>query len=106
MKWKIKYPNESVYVSTNVSLVMKNCQLKNSRKIAEKIYSGKSKEVCAWVNCEDVKIVNESQLKSKNSKKISYNPRKRPFWFSEKEENLDGHFFESLVSVDKQLYAK
>ena len=39
MKWKVQYPSGNVeyFNPSDVQLILKNCQLKNNRKTAEKI---------------------------------------------------------------------
>lgn len=106
MKWKIKNPNGDVnyYKPTDVQLSMKNCQLKNNKSSAKKIFEGGQKVVCAWILCEDINIVFENFSKSDiNGSKLNYNPRKQPNWVLN-DENVDNMFFNHIESVDYGLY--
>lgn len=80
LKWKVENLDTKVseyYSPDDISLIMTECTLKNNRRIAEEILGGKNKRVCAWVLCEDVKVV--SPILSDGTE-ISYNPKKLPYW--------------------------
>ena len=106
MKWKITYPDGNVeyHIPTDVQLVMKNCELKNNRNIASKIFNGASKEVCAWILCEEVEIVTEN-FNSLNiaGKQIKYNPKIQPNWVMD-EINVDGLKANQIESIDYSLF--
>lgn len=105
MKWKVEYPNKNVqyYDVTEVQLVMCNCKLKNHRKVAEKIYNGANKQVCAWVLCEELFIKDTDFLKDEGYERVKYNPREIPHWVY-KGEVADGVSFQTLISIDFGLY--
>ena len=65
MKWKIQYPNGNIlyYNPSEVQFVMTNCQLRNYKKVAEKIFNGGNKVVCAWVLCEEINIIDNELIK-------------------------------------------
>ena len=106
MKWKVAFPNgETIYFNpTEIQLVMINCELKNNKKLAEKIYNGAHKQVCAWIFCEQVKVnthgFNQSDIKGT---KLSYNPRLTPNW-NLNGINVDGMKYNRIESVDYGLY--
>jgi hypothetical protein len=106
MKWKVEYPNKVVeYLNpTEVQLVMKNCQLRNHKGVANKIFNGANKTVCAWVLCEQIEIVTKD-FKHYDilSRKLKYNPRVKPNWLLN-EEIVDNHYFFDIGSVDYGLY--
>lgn len=105
-KWKVVYPDgtTSYFHPTSVQLVMDKCELRNNQKVAEKIYNGAHKEVCAWVLCEEIKIFtynfNQSDVKGT---RLRYNPRVTPNW-DLNGMNMDGMRFNRIESVDYGLY--
>lgn len=109
MKWQISSPSGKVeyYNPTETQLTLKGCVLKNSKKVAEKIFNGGEKVVCAWVLCEDIEINtlgNFIQADNKDqSNKVRYNPRVKPNWVYGGVV-VDGYKFDKLVSVDMGLY--
>jgi len=106
MKWKIQYPNGEIqyHSPSEVQLVMTNCQLRNHKKVAQKIFEGGEKVVCAWVLCEQIEIVTKD-FKHYDilSRKVKYNPRVKPNWLLN-EEIVDNHYYDSIGSVDYGLY--
>lgn len=105
MKWKVEYPDKTVayYDITEVQLVMSNCKLKNYRSVAEKIYKGANKSVCAWVLCENLFVKQNDFLKDEGYDRVKYNPKVQPNWVY-KDEIADGLSFNSLISIDYGLY--
>ena len=105
MKWKVEYPNKTVeyHDVKEVQLVMRNCKLKNYKNVAEKIYKGANKEVCAWVLCDDLLIKQGDFLKDEGLDRVKYNPREIPHWVY-KDGMADGESFQTLISVDFGLY--
>ena len=105
MKWKIEYPNKTVeyHDVKEVQLVMRNCKLKNYRNVAEKIYKGANKEVCAWVLCDDLLIKQGDFLKNEGYDRVRYNPREIPHWVY-KDELADGVSFQTIISIGFGLY--
>ena len=109
MKWKIQYPSGTTeyYNPTEVQLIMNDCQLKNSRITAEKIFNGQHKVVCAWVLCDSVMVkkMNFTAYDTMNRKRVQYNPRVKPYWTLDGDGNMDGCHLSTIVSVDYKLYA-
>lgn len=104
MKWKIWSKSGVEYHSpSDVQLIMHNCQLKNNRKTAEKIFNGENKDVCAWVVCDSITIRHENFEKVWFKDKLSYNPRKNPYWCWNGFE-VDNDKFVKIVSSDNGLY--
>jgi hypothetical protein len=109
MKWKIEYPSGQVsyYSPVSIQLIMKDCQLKNGRKTAMKIFNGENKTVCAWVLCEDITVRYSGfeQFDDMELPRLKYNPRKLPFWvMDDSEAPLDGSRFEEIATVDYKLF--
>ncbi len=106
MKWKVEYPNKTVeyYDPEQVQLILTNAQLRNYKKVAEKIYNGANKSVCAWVLCDSVEI-KTTDFKELNDSfdRIKYNPRIKPNWTINKE-IVDNEFIELIISENNKLY--
>jgi len=106
MKWKIQYPNGVIeyYSPSEVQLIMKNCQLRNHKKTAQKIFDGGEKVVCAWVLCEEIELIKESFLQLDTyCDRVRYNPRVQPNWLLNGE-IMDNEKFPIIGSVDSGLY--
>jgi len=104
MKWQIKTLDGSdveYYDPDLMSLTLKNCTLKNNRKVAREIHEGSNKTVCAWILCE--KVLFESGDAA--GKEIKYNPRRSPFW-TDGEKDLDNKKFETIQTQSRRLFAK
>lgn len=106
MKWKVEYPNKTVeyHDPEQVQLILTNAQLRNYKKVAEKIYNGANKSVCAWVLCDSVEI-KTTDFKELNDlfDRIKYNPRIKPNW-TINEEIADYEFMELIISENNKLY--
>lgn len=104
-KWKITYPGGiTEYLDpSEVTLVMSKCKLNNNRKVAEKIFGGKSKEVCAWVLCEYLVITDKEQTPMEESQRLRFNPRVKPNW-DFKNVNADGKEYRCIESRGSRLY--
>ena len=106
MKWKVSFPdgNTEYYSPTDVQLVLNNCQIKNYKSAAKKIFEGGTKVVCAWILCEDITIrtdgFNQSDVKGQ---RLRYNPRIDPNWVTDGI-NVDNMKFNRIESVDYGLY--
>ncbi len=109
MKWQITSPcgNIEYFDPIDTQLTLKGCVLKNHKKVAQTIFNGANKTVCAWVLCEEIEINtlgNFVQADNKDqSNKVRYNPRVTPNWVYDGVV-VDGCKFEQLVSVDRGLY--
>jgi hypothetical protein len=105
MTWKITHPNKDVeYLQPNdFSLTLINAKLRNHKGSAEKIYEGANKRVCAWIECEDLKITERYEF-SDNLSQIMYNPRVKPYWRDHKGNNIDGHYFNRLRTLGHDVF--
>jgi hypothetical protein len=114
MKWKIQSSAGVEYYSPeDVDLVLKNCQLKNNRKVAERIFNGENKDVCAWIICDSVEIVESKSKELKEAKlklsaliefsRIRYNPRIHPYW-TILDECVDNNSYDRLYTIGKRIF--
>ena len=104
MHWQVKDDRGNVkfYDPNKVTLVMQHCILKNKRKIAEKIYKGENKTVCAWVQCRRVSIVEPRY--DELGFIVHYSPRDKPFW-NTRETCVDNKEFAVLITEGKFVKA-
>ena len=113
--WQVKQVSndEVTFIDPlKVNLLLSDCRLVNQQGIANRIYNGKTKSVCAWVLCnsitEDWTAVDDKKF-HENYNEIHYNPKLSPHWLTySKEESqesiLDSNTYSHIVSVGKQLY--
>lgn len=105
MKWKVEYEDSVEYICpSSVHIVMFNARLRNRKASAIKIFCGANKFVCAWIECEDVRIFPSTERNL--SDEVSYNPRKFPHWTDESGSDIDGKVFSKLYTKDSKVYAK
>ena len=107
MKWKVTYNDGRVeyHHPAEVQLVLRDCTLKNNRKAAQSIFTGKTtKVVCAYILCKGIEIVTED-FQPETTAHLKYNPRVLPFW-NLNGMNVDGNEYKELFSVDSKLYLK
>lgn len=107
MKWKVMYNDGRVeyHHPAEVQIIMSGCVLSNSRKTAEKIFSGETtKVVCAYIKCNEVRIIKDN-FKPQSNTHIKYNPREMPYWNIEGE-NVDGKYYEELYTIDYKVFLK
>lgn len=104
MKWQVIFPDGSVhYLNPEVDeMILTGCKLRNQKGTAKKIFDGAHKTVCAWVQCEDVRINYGEVVHDCNH--ISYNPRVTPNWMH-KDKNVDGTEFDRIVSKGRKLFS-
>tara|TARA_Y100000389_G_C17078580_1_gene325497 strand:- start:57 stop:434 length:378 start_codon:yes stop_codon:yes gene_type:complete len=103
MKWKVSSPiGEATYHEpSEVLIIMHGCKLVNHKGTAKKIHDGANKTVCAWVECDDVNIIDKVVGQS-DARQVCYNPRVTPHWVLE-EEVVDKVEFEELFTVGKSV---
>ena len=103
-KWQVKdeLDNIKFYDPKEVTLIMENCTLKNRRKVAQKIYKGANKTVCAWVQCTRVTPVKPRY--DELGIIVHYSPREHPFWET-RGKCLDNKDFGVLITEGKFVKA-
>lgn len=103
MKWKVEYGKTSEYYSPDeYNLFLYGCQLKNSRKTADKIHQGANKSVCAWVLCDTILLGKNIELPEATTR-LTYNPRVQPNWLAGAAVADDQHF-EQIWSDGRKLF--
>jgi hypothetical protein len=107
MKWKIEGPLGVEYHDPDkVQLILYNCQLKNNKKTAQKIFNGVHKTVCAWILCDSISI---NHLDTPGYEvlyglnRIKYNPRVEPNW-TLNDCNCDNFKIKCIVTTGNKLF--
>ena len=109
MKWQVRNGKRvEHYDPEKYTLILHNCKLHNQRATAEKIFNGKNKTVCAWVECENITILENNgigleQIPVKAKHQIRYNPRELPYWNIDGE-CVDGNTYNQIFSYKRQLF--
>ena len=104
--WQVKYKNKIInyYDPKDNIIKIYDCFLFNNIKIANKIFSGSSKTVCAYIKFSRMELLINSK-NILNSQKINYNPKVLPYWhFSFSNESLDSVEFKELYLTDKGVF--
>ena len=105
MKWQVKEGRKAQYYKPDdVQLVLANCKLRNQPKTAQKICDGSFKTVCAWVECENVQVLEKSKIEVAQEQILQYNPKIKPFWRNANEEKIDNQRYATICSVGNKLF--
>jgi hypothetical protein len=112
-KWQIRNRDGSVeYIHPDdMVAALSNARLHNRRKVADKIYQGENKTVCAWIDCEILSKGTELWIHDEWNK-IYYNPRETPYWtlFTEQGKigatNLDNKMLDYVFIKGTEIYYK
>jgi hypothetical protein len=80
-KWQVRHADGSVtyHDPETTTILMRDCYLRNSRKVAERIHGGENKTVCAWVLCRKVHIWTSTPQPTPEETQIAmvrFNPRR------------------------------
>ncbi len=91
------------------SIHMKDCVFGNHPATAQRIFDGKHKTVCAWVDCSEihvsyVKAPDYEKPDVKNLMQFRYNPKKSIHWNTDIDDNADGLMVEHLVTHNRKIY--
>lgn len=107
-KWKVEELDGTVeYFDPNeYTIFLSSSKLKNQKKVAERIYAGEHKSVCAWIEANGMYKIKSSEnpdISLKNVKAIQYNPKKAPHWVLD-DKDVDGECFSNLVLHQGKVY--
>ena len=103
--WQLTNLNKVVaYFPQEADLTLYKTNLHNNKKTAIKIFNGANKQVCAWINCEDVSAVKYKSNVDFALEEIFYNPRECTSWVDAHGNNLDGMAFPVLVITGGKLF--
>jgi hypothetical protein len=116
-KWQIRNRDGSVeYIHPDdIVVALSNARLHNRRKVADKIYQGENKTVCAWIDCEILakgRTIPRDLHLNDSWEKAYYNPRETPHWklFGEQGKvgatNLDNKMLDYVFIKGTEIYYK
>jgi hypothetical protein len=80
-----------------------NCVLYNNRNVADKIYTGANKDVCAWIKCKGVIYSFDKDIPSYCTH-LKYDPKILPYWHIHTGRNIDGFAFDTLYLTSKGVF--
>ena len=69
-----------------------------------KILNGQHKVVCAWVLCDEIKIIQENFIED-NLQQVKYNPRVLPYW-NKDGVDMGGCKINEMYTIDYKLNIK
>lgn len=105
MKWQVRIDKIVMYLEpSEVSITMENAVLMNHRNVAQRIYDGENKTVCAWVRCTAIHINPSEDGVSPNGWEVKFNPRVLPYWADENGVNLDRSHHAVLTTHGKKVF--
>ena len=112
MHWQLRRgESRPTYWSPSANFKLKDVTLYNRRNVAEKIYNGENKTVCAWLSISGSIKISTVPTDTDGLHQISYNPRVSPFWtykdiVNEKSEliNLDMQKFDEAIINGKEIF--
>ena len=92
-------------------LMMVNCKLVNKTNKAQKVYEAGVKDVCGWIQCEDVFVTNLSDYDPEpidDNPRLLYNPIVAPYWMMEGREykSLDNTLYHELITYSNKVYVR
>jgi len=108
MKWQVKDSNGTSYYETNgFRALLTSVKLVNKKAIADKIFNGQNKTVCAWIEFDDIIILPKDERRDVSYNDVlKYNPKVKPYWTDDSSQNLDGKQFNIVQVVNRNLYTK
>lgn len=107
-QWQFKDKSNVFYHDPKEKVIrISNCILHNNRRIANKIYLGNNKDVCAWIKFKTMEIMDFNFVVVSWATHIRYNPKVLPYWHVIKDNtaiNLDGFAFDELYLTSKGIF--
>ena len=106
MKWQVfdkLHGTKDYYDPDTRSIIMRDCLLGNHATTAKKIFDGDNKTVCAWVACNEVRVVDSVPTIGKLTH-YKYNPRKNPHGHTDTLNNADNLKFNMMVTNKRKVY--
>jgi hypothetical protein len=114
-KWQVRVfdskrqlTEEHYFEPENVVIFLKDATLINSKTTAQKIFDGKHKTVCAWVEATRIWVNHKDEVqmvvKCTEDNKLRYNPKKAPYWVNKDNLDRDNEQYGWLVTQGRNLY--
>ena len=110
--WQIRSEcGVSYYWPIEVQLFLFNCVLKSNKKKAYKVYAEQVRDVCGWVECDNVKVEDMTfayePITVEGLPRITYDPKVTPYWKVEGDsDNYEMLRVQRVVSNGNKLFMK
>jgi len=113
LHWQISWNHNGkrtsyMYVNPSESNIeMFNCKLVNKKNAAKRVHAAGKKDVCGWVECESVRMIEPDRYSVDNLEQLRYNPIVEPSWRREWDDNTwdwDDHTFDYLATNGNKVY--
>jgi hypothetical protein len=91
------------YDPEKVTLLMSGCTLRNNKEVAQMIMDGAHKQVCAWILCDVVGVLERLAVVGTKDNHLMYNPKKCNHWVMNGED-MDGEVLPLIYSSGRELY--
>ena len=108
MKWQVKHPNNFVeyFRPEERQLALFNAKLRVQLGTSKKIHEGACKTVCAWVECEELQVLGQSDLVKPNVNDfyVRFNPRHNPNWVDLADNILNDDEYSLIMTQDRSLF--
>ena len=105
MHWQVMSPNgDKYYFNPNeVTIEIEEAYLKVNEGVADKITQGGEKNPCAWIMCEEVRVLEGTSKATSNE--IKYNPRKHShFTLNDGDTSINKQEFTQLITVGNKVF--
>ncbi len=111
--WQVTTPDgtREFYDPKEYIITMENARLYNNCKVAEQIYTGRNKTVCAWIVCDKLEVRSllsylfSESPSSAGKTPLTYNPRKNPHWL-ENGKNVDFKKYSRLLTEEDGVFVE
>lgn len=106
MHWQFKTAEGETFYHNPTDFIIKlyKCILHNNRNLADKIYLGKNKDVCAWIKFQGFTIDFDNKHVPSWCTHLRYNPKVLPYWHDHCGQNLDAKAFDELYLCSKGVF--
>lgn len=84
------------------NIVMHDCHLHNVPRVAQKVFTTQTRDVCGWVECKKIEITQKAPA---TGEMLIYDPKIKTNWFGEDGRNLDGTKWEVLFTHGKRVFS-
>ena len=107
LPWQISWNHNGkrtsyMYVNPAESNIeMFNCKLVNKKNAAKRVHAAGKKDVCGWVECETLRMIEPERYPVDSLEQLRYNPIVDPSWRREEDDgdfDWDNYTFDSLVT--------
>ena len=111
--WQVKDLSTKDIIYYNPKLfyfVMHDCELKNKRNKAEKVFSSQRRDVCGYVRCSSYDVRAYSQyddLEHPYGDELKYDPKIIPFWTKSNDlfnTSYDNVRYSTLVTFGRRIF--